>query len=153
MTNLSNAERMLGGRGLERLTKLRELGLELWRDKAGFIGVVLMVCLILMAFSAPLIAPHDPTAQDLRARLKPPAWSEKGNWQHVLGTDHLGRDVLSRVIYGSRVSLLVGTAVMLLAGSFGVMMGLLAGYRGERPTVLSCAGLIPRWRSRAFCWH
>ena len=140
MTNLSNAERMLGGRGLERLTKLRELGLELWRDKAGFIGVVLMVCLILMAFSAPLIAPHDPTAQDLRARLKPPAWSEKGNWQHVLGTDHLGRDVLSRVIYGSRVSLLVGTAVMLLAGSFGVMMGLLAGYRGGKTD-----SFIMRW--------
>ena len=85
-----------------------------------------------MALAAPILAPYDPAAQDLRARLKPPAWAEKGTWKNVLGTDHLGRDVLSRVIYGSRVSLLVGTAVVLAAGTFGVVMGLLAGYRGGR---------------------
>lgn len=141
MTNLSSsAEQMLAGRGLERLDTLRELGLELWRDKAGLIGVVLMAVLISMAFSAPLIAPRDPAAQDLRSRLKPPVWSEKGTWQHILGTDHLGRDVLSRVIYGSRVSLMVGTLVVLLAGSFGILMGLLAGYRGGRTD-----NFIMRW--------
>ena len=68
----------------------------------------------------------------MRARLLPPVWELKGTWDHVLGTDHLGRDVLSRVIFGSRVSLLVGASVVLLAGSFGVVLGLIAGYRGGR---------------------
>lgn len=117
---------------IARLRRLRGLALELYRDKAGFIGVVLIAALVLMAITASWLAPHDPTAQDLRARLKPPAWYEKGSWNHALGTDHLGRDVLSRVIYGSRVSLLVGAAVVLLAGVFGVVMGLLAGYHGGR---------------------
>jgi len=132
MAEATDIERMLGGRWLEWVQDLRNLGQELWRDKTGFIGVVLIGALIFMALAAPLIAPHDPAIQDLRARLSPPAWSQKGTWDHVLGTDHLGRDVLSRVIYGSRVSLLVGTAVVLVAGTFGVVMGLLAGYRGGR---------------------
>ena len=122
----------MGGRQLGWLKTLQGLSQELWRDKAGFIGVVVIVGLIVMALAAPVIAPHDPTAQDLRSRLKPPVWSEKGTWKHLLGTDHLGRDVLSRVIYGSRVSLLVGAAVVFIAGSFGIIMGLLAGYRGGR---------------------
>jgi len=140
MADAGNIERMLGGRRLEWLQGLRGLGQELWRDKAGFIGVILISALVLMALTAPLIAPYDPTAQDLRARLRPPAWSEKGTWNHVLGTDHLGRDILSRVIWGSRVSLLVGTAVVLIAGTFGVVMGLLAGYRGGRTD-----SFIMRW--------
>jgi peptide/nickel transport system permease protein len=124
----------------ERLANLRSLGLELWRDKAGLTGIVLMAALLFMALAAPLIAPHDPAAQDLWARLKPPAWSENGTWNHVLGTDHLGRDVLSRVIYGSRVSLLVGAAVVLLAGTFGTVLGLVAGYSGGRTD-----NMIMRW--------
>ena len=140
MGDTSNIERMLGGRGTERLAKLRELSLELWRDKAGFIGVLLITALVFMAVAAPLIAPHDPTVQDLRSRLNPPAWAEKGTPKHLLGTDHLGRDILSRVIHGARVSLLVGTVVVLLAGTFGVIMGLLAGYRGGRTD-----SFIMRW--------
>jgi len=132
MAEATNIEKMLGGRWLDWLQGLRNLGQELWRDKTGFTGVVLIGVLLFMAVAAPLIAPHDPSAQDLRARLRPPVWEEKGTWKHVLGTDHLGRDVLSRVIYGSRVSLLVGTAVVFVAGTFGVVMGLLAGYRGGR---------------------
>ena len=132
MAEATNIEKMLGGRWLDWLQGLRNLGQELWRDKTGFTGVVLIGVLLFMAVAAPLIAPHDPSTQDLRARLRPPVWEEKGTWKHVLGTDHLGRDVLSRVIYGSRVSLLVGTAVVFVAGTFGVVMGLLAGYRGGR---------------------
>jgi len=132
MAEATNIEKMLGGRWLEWLQGLRNLGRELWRDKTGFTGVVLIGVLLFMAVAAPLIAPHDPSTQDLRARLRPPVWEEKGTWKHVLGTDHLGRDVLSRVVYGSRVSLLVGTAVVFVAGTFGVVMGLLAGYRGGR---------------------
>jgi peptide/nickel transport system permease protein len=105
---------------------------ELWRDKAGFTGVALMAGLLFMAAAAPLLSPHSPTAQDLRARLAPPAWEEGGSAKHLFGTDHLGRDVLARVIHGSRASLAVGAAVVLIAGSFGVVLGLLAGYRGGR---------------------
>ena len=140
MTEVAYSSKMLSGRWHDRLRGLRSLAQELWRDKAGFIGTLLIAGLLFMAVAAPLLAPHDPTVQDLRARLKPPAWSTKGSWNHILGTDHLGRDVLSRVIYGSRVSLLVGAAVVMIAGSFGVIMGLLAGYRGGRTD-----SVIMRW--------
>lgn len=140
MTEPENSERILGGRRLGWIKTVQSLSQELRRDKAGFIGVVVIVCLILVAVAAPIIAPHNPTSQDLRSRLTPPVWSEKGTWNHLLGTDHLGRDVLSRVIYGSRVSLLVGAAVVFIAGTFGVIMGLLAGYRGGRTD-----SFIMRW--------
>jgi peptide/nickel transport system permease protein len=120
--------------------RVKRLLAELWRDKAGFTGVVLIAALILTAAAAPLVAPHAPTAQDLRARLVPPVWEDSGSWKHILGTDHLGRDVLSRVIHGSRVSLIVGAAVVLLAGTFGVVLGLIAGYRGGRTD-----SVIMRW--------
>ncbi len=130
MENTSNIETILEGRKSENLQKFRELTLELWRDKAAFFGVVICIALIFISLSAPLIAPYDPAVQNLRDRLQPPVWLEKGSWNHVLGTDHLGRDILSRVIHGGRVSLSVGAIVVLLSGSFGVLMGLLAGYRG-----------------------
>jgi len=120
--------------------RMKSLLDELWRDKAGFTGIVMVVALILMAVAAPLIAPYSPTTQDLRARLAPPAWEDNGSWKHILGTDHLGRDVLSRVIHGSRVSLTVGAAVVLIAGTFGVVLGLIAGYRGGRTD-----SFIMRW--------
>ncbi len=140
MAEAAYSSKMLSGRWQDRLRGLRSLTQELWRDKAGFIGMLLIAALLLMAVAAPLLAPHDPAAQDLRARLKPPAWSAQGTWNHILGTDHLGRDVLSRLIYGSRVSLLVGVAVVTIAGTFGVIMGLLAGYRGGRTD-----SIIMRW--------
>lgn len=110
----------------------RELLGELWRDKAGLLGVIFLVLLVLAAVFADVIAPHQPTAQSLGDRLLPPAWSQGGEWSHVLGTDALGRDVLSRIIYGSRISLIVGVSVVALAGGFGILMGLLSGYRGGR---------------------
>ena len=119
---------------------LKRLLGELWRDKAGFTGVVLSAGLLFMAAAAPLIAPYSPTAQDLRARLVPPAWEDGGSWKHALGTDHLGRDVLSRVIHGSQVSLAVGASVVLIAGAFGVVLGLMAGYHGGRTD-----SFIMRW--------
>lgn len=118
----------------------RRLAAELGRDRAGLTGVLILAGLLLMAAAAPLLSPHPPTAQDLRARLAPPAWQEGGSWRHPLGTDHLGRDVLSRVIHGARASLLVGAAVVLLAGGFGVLLGLAAGYRGGRTDAF-----IMRW--------
>lgn len=99
-------------------------------------GAVILICLVVLAAFAPLIAPHDPAKQDLRARLAPPAWVAKGGITHLLGTDQLGRDILSRVIYGTRISLLVGVSVVLLASTVGTLLGLLAGFLGGRVDAL-----------------
>lgn len=132
MEQTGKIEEVLVEEKSERLQKIQELALELWRDKAAFFGVVIIIILIVVSVLAPLIAPYDPAIQDLRARLQPPVWLAKGTWQHFLGTDHLGRDILSRIIHGGRVSLFVGASVVFISGSFGVLMGLLAGYRGGK---------------------
>ncbi len=95
-------------------------------------GGGLLVLIILMAIFAPLLAPHDPYAQDLTRRLIPPIWAEKGQWLYPLGTDNLGRDYLSRTIYGARISLLIGLSVVLISGFIGTSIGLCAGYFGGR---------------------
>jgi peptide/nickel transport system permease protein len=91
---------------------------------AGFVGL-----LVLMAATAPWVAPHDPVRQSLRARLAAPSLAAPDGRAHLLGTDHLGRDVLSRVIFGARVSLLVGFAAVLVGGVVGAALGLVAGFR------------------------
>jgi peptide/nickel transport system permease protein len=95
-------------------------------------GLILFALIVLAALLAPLLAPHDPYAQDLTKRLVPPLWHDKGAWLHPLGTDNLGRDYLSRMLYGARISLLIGLAVMIVSGFIGSVMGLLAGYFGGR---------------------
>lgn len=104
----------------------------LWRDKAGLLGLIMFLIVVVAAISAPLIAPYEPLKQDLRAAKKPPAWAEKGVPDHILGTDNLGRDILSRIIYGSRVSLTVGFFGVLIACSLGMIIGLISGYVGGR---------------------
>jgi peptide/nickel transport system permease protein len=96
------------------------------------IGVGLLCAIIALALLAPLIAPYDPYEQDLARRLIPPIWYQQGNWAHLLGTDNLGRDYLSRLIYGARISLLIGLAVMVISGLIGSTLGLAAGYFGGR---------------------
>src|SRR5215475_3638474 len=93
-------------------------------------GVVLVIFAV--ALSAPWLAPHDPFAQDLSQRLIPPVWHESGSWNHVLGTDQLGRDYLSRLIYGARISLLIGASAAAMSGIIGTSLGVLAGYFGGR---------------------
>ena len=100
--------------------------------KGLLIGAGLLIFILAMATLAPVLAPYDPYAQDLANRLVPPIWHERGNWAHVLGTDNLGRDYLSRVIYGARISLLIGIAVMVISGLIGSTLGLAAGYFGGR---------------------
>jgi peptide/nickel transport system permease protein len=95
-------------------------------------GLILFALIVLAALLAPLLAPHDPYAQDLTKRLVPPLWHDKGGWLHPLGTDNLGRDYLSRMLYGARISLLIGLSVMVVSGLIGTVMGLLAGYFGGR---------------------
>jgi peptide/nickel transport system permease protein len=93
-------------------------------------GGVFVLALALTALAAPWLAPQDPLRQTLRARLVGPTLQASDGKAHVLGTDHLGRDVLSRVIWGSRVSLLVGFSAVLVGGLLGASLGILAGYRG-----------------------
>ena len=93
-------------------------------------GAAFVLFLGAVAVAAPWLAPHDPTRQSLRARLGAPTLEAADGRAHVLGTDHLGRDVLSRVIYGSRVSLVVGLAAVVIGGLVGASLGLLAGFRG-----------------------
>jgi peptide/nickel transport system permease protein len=97
-----------------------------------WVPFAIIVVLILAAVLAPLIAPHSPTAQSLPDKLKPPAWQEGGSARHLLGTDLLGRDVLSRLLYGARVSLTVAAAALLAGGGIGLAVGILSGYLGGR---------------------
>jgi len=94
------------------------------------------LAIVLMALLAPWLAPHDPLAQDLGNRLVPPIWHDKGTWEHVLGTDHFGRDYLSRIMYGARISLVIGIGAMLISGVIGTTLGVVAGYFGGRVDML-----------------
>jgi peptide/nickel transport system permease protein len=133
-------EQRLRGRPYELYSAMRSAARELWFDKMALCGVLFMVALAGVALLAPWLAPYDPTAQSLSDRLVPPAWLEGGSRAHWLGTDHLGRDVLSRTIFGSRISLVVGLAVVAVAGTFGTLLGLVAGYFSGRT-----GSIIMRW--------
>jgi peptide/nickel transport system permease protein len=102
------------------------------RDRLALLGLAVVAASILLAMVAPALAPADPVRNDLLARLAPPAWVEGGSWQHPLGTDTLGRDVVSRLLYGARVSLIVGFSAVVVAGVLGLALGLAAGYYGGR---------------------
>lgn len=104
---------------------------ELWGDKAGLFGILVIVLLLVVAVFAPFIAPDNPSHQSLATRLSPPVF-DGGTWSHPLGTDNLGRDILSRIIYGSRISLIVGVSVVAVATTFGTIVGMTAGYFGGR---------------------
>lgn len=97
-------------------------------NRLAFVCACLVLVFALVAIFAPLIAPHDPNETDLFRRLQPPAWMEGGELAHLLGCDALGRDILSRIIYGSRISIFIGIAVILAATTIGILAGLAAGY-------------------------
>lgn len=101
------------------------------KSKSAVFGFTVLFLLILCAIFAPVLAPHDPEAVDLSLYLMPPAWMEGGSISYPLGTDSLGRCILSRIIYGSRISLIVGFASVAISGAIGVILGLLAGYFGK----------------------
>ena len=94
------------------------------------LGTTLLAVVILAALFAPWLAPHDPYVQDLSARLRPPMWGKGGTATYVFGTDSLGRDYLSRILYGARVSLAIGFITVCISGAIGITLGLLAGYFG-----------------------
>lgn len=110
----------------------RSLRYRIWHNKALAAGGGLLLLIILVALFAPWLSPHDPYVQDLANRTVPPVWYEKGSWLHPLGTDQLGRDYLSRLFYGARISLLIGISVAVISGFIGTTMGMLAGYFGGK---------------------
>jgi peptide/nickel transport system permease protein len=93
---------------------------------------LILLGLLVTALLSPYVAPHNPTRERLIDRLLPPAWTEDGEWRYLLGTDHLGRDLVSRIIYGSRVSLVVGFTAVVIGGALGIALGVAAGFRGGR---------------------
>jgi peptide/nickel transport system permease protein len=109
----------------------------LWRLKWALVATGLFLVVVASAALAPWIAPHDPLAVNIRHRLAPPAWMAGGAAQHLLGTDQVGRDLFSRVIYGGRVSLVAAVAAVLISATIGVLAGLAAGYfAGRTDTVV-----------------
>ncbi|MCL5424300.1 MAG: ABC transporter permease [Gammaproteobacteria bacterium] len=96
------------------------------------IGLMIITSLGIIALLAPWLAPHDPYLQNTANRMVPPFWHDTGSWTHPLGTDRLGRDYLSRLIYGTRISLFIGIVVALISGLIGTTLGVLAGYFGGR---------------------
>jgi len=113
---------------------------QLRRSPVGMIGTFMVVSVVLVALLAPLLAPHDPSQHNRRERFQPPVWMDGGNTTYLLGTDQLGRDVLSRLLYGSRISVAVGVASVIIGGTLGALFGLLAGlYGGRVDTIISRA--------------
>lgn len=100
------------------------------RDLPALAGLGVIAAAVVVAAFAPALAPSDPVKNRLLDRLTPPMWAQGGSARHPLGTDTLGRDVLSRLLHGARISLTVGLAAVLVAGVVGVALGLVAGYRG-----------------------
>lgn len=99
-------------------------------SKTGFLGAAILVCILFAAVFAGVLAPHDPYEQDIMHKLMNPLWAPKSDASHLLGTDQLGRDILSRLIYGSRITLLVAFAGTVAAGVIGIFFGCLSGYYG-----------------------
>ena len=107
------------------------------RSRLALAGCILLAVIVLVAIAAPLLAPYNPEGVDIRNRLTPPAWLDGGTSAYLLGTDNVGRDITSRIIYGARISLLVGLATVFLGGVFGTMLGVVAGYfRGRLETAI-----------------
>lgn len=115
-----------------RLRLMGETAREVARRPSALAGGILLALILLTSLTFPLFYNVDPLKMDLLARFSPPAWQEGGSWVHPLGTDNLGRDILSRLFWGSRVSLLVGFSAVLVAAIAGIILGLISGYYGGR---------------------
>src|SRR5262245_53200575 len=113
-----------------RRTPRHRLLIELASSPKALLALLIMLAVLSCAMLSPLLAPYDPAAQSLIARLSPPFSTSPDGLFHIFGTDHLGRDILSRVIYGARISLVVGISAAFVAGTVGVLLGLVSGYVG-----------------------
>ena len=131
------------------------------RTKPAFFGSVFLVALFFVAIFAPLVSPHNPSKVQVSERLKPPAWLPKGRAANFLGTDALGRDIFSRLLYGSRISILVGLSSVVLSGIIGIVLGLVSGYFGGAIDTIVMRSIdfiismptIPLWMALAAALH
>ena len=119
-----------------------------FRKLAFGLGVVIVLGIALVAVLAPWITPADPFAQNLEARMIPPIWMEGGRAENILGSDQLGRDYFSRLIYGARISMLIGTLVVICSGAIGITLGVVGGFFGGRVDavvmfIITCRLSIP----------
>lgn len=101
---------------------------QLWRNKTAVAGLLVITLFVLTAILAPFLSPHNPVEASLYDQIIPPIWEEGGTWKNILGTDDLGRDILSRLVYGARVSLFVALATVGIAVFFGSFLGAISGY-------------------------
>ncbi|NDW07092.1 ABC transporter permease subunit [Jiella sp. 40Bstr34] len=112
----------------------RQMLEEFWHyfseNKGAVLGLVVFILIVLTAIAAPLIAPHSPIATNSQAQLVPPVWQDGGSWSYLLGTDAIGRDMLSRLLFGAQYSLFIGVVVVVVAVTVGISVGLVAGYYG-----------------------
>ncbi|WP_375165936.1 ABC transporter permease subunit [Chelativorans sp.] len=142
VTNAKEADAAIGLEGGPAVDATRRAMLyEFWyyfrQNRGAVLGLCIFLLIVLVAIFAPLIAPHSPSAQVRGSFLVPPVWQAGGSWDFILGTDAVGRDILSRLIYGARFSLFVGLVVVTLSVISGVIIGLIAGYfRGTVDTII-----------------
>jgi ABC-type dipeptide/oligopeptide/nickel transport system permease subunit len=108
-------------------------------------GALVLAVVVVAAVAAPWVAPHDPATQSLIRRFSPPLWAPGGSAAYPLGTDQVGRDVLSRIIHGARISLLIGTLAVVVSLLVGVTLGLLSGFRGGRLDVVIMTVVDVTW--------
>lgn len=121
-------------RGTERRGRVLR---KLLAHRGAMAGAIVTAVVLFASVFAPFVAPKDPLALDPSRRLMPPAWMEGGQWEYLLGTDHVGRDVLSRLIWGSRISTAVGVSAVTISATIGIVLGLIGGfYRGPVERVI-----------------
>ncbi|MCF6368979.1 ABC transporter permease subunit [Rhizobium sp. TRM95001] len=136
MTDIDNSPEALSSAALRR-KMLKEFWFYFSENRGAVIGLYVFVALVLIAIFAPLVAPHSPFEQYRDAILLPPAWLDGGNVSYLLGTDPVGRDILSRLIYGAQYSLFIGVFVTTLSLTSGILIGVIAGYyRGWLDTAI-----------------
>lgn len=132
--SLAGTRQPLADFGREQSTRRRmpKMLRSLFKNKLAVIGIIILIVMVFSAVTAPLLTDHDPRAGRLVESKTPPAWTAEGTSEYLLGTDVQGRDILTRMIYGARISLIVGVSAVLMAGVIGISLGLLSGYYGGR---------------------
>lgn len=115
----------------KEMSRVKKFAIRLYKSKTGLVGLFIVLFVTIIAIFAPSLAMYDPAVPDVSNRLVPPFWIDGGSMSYPLGTDNLGRDILSRILYGSRISLLVGICAVIVAGVIGMFFGLLAGFYGK----------------------
>ncbi len=128
--NIAEPAEQITERRFPLLHSLKALLLDLWHDWVAMLGLIGLTIFVFMAVAAPYVAPYDPAKQSLRDRFTPPMWAAEGSSEHILGTDSLGRDLLSRLIFGARVSLTIGFVTLAITATFGTFVGVISGYYG-----------------------